>query len=96
MAGLETTDAMFDLRMSEDAKPLFESVKTFVEKEVEPVTREFFELLALLPDVGSRVAWLDVIGVERRVHGNNLTHDQGQLMANIFAVLKSRLDRGRQ
>jgi acyl-CoA dehydrogenase len=35
---------MFDLRMSEGAKPLFEAVKTFVEKEVEPVTLEFHEL----------------------------------------------------
>ncbi len=44
MAGLETTDEMFDLRMSEGAKPLFEQVKTFIEKEVDPVTAEFFEL----------------------------------------------------
>ena len=44
MAGLETTDEMFDLRMSEGAKPLFEQVKAFIQKEVEPVTREFFQL----------------------------------------------------
>ena len=44
MAGLETTDAMFDLRMSEGAKPLFEKVKAFIQNEVNPITREFYEL----------------------------------------------------
>jgi acyl-CoA dehydrogenase len=44
MPGLETTDAMFDLRMSDDAKPLFEKVKTFIAEEVEPITTQFFAL----------------------------------------------------
>ncbi|MGH9885023.1 MAG: acyl-CoA dehydrogenase family protein, partial [bacterium] len=44
MAGLETTDEMFDLRMSESAKPLLARVKDFVKKEVEPITAEFFRL----------------------------------------------------
>ena len=44
MPGLETTDEMFDLRMSEGAKPLFEQVVAFVAAEVEPNTREFFRL----------------------------------------------------
>ena len=44
MAGLETHEEMFDLRMSEGAKPLFEKVKAFVREEVEPITREFFQL----------------------------------------------------
>ena len=44
MAGLESTDSMFDLRMSEGAKSLFEQVKAFIEKEVEPVTHEFHAL----------------------------------------------------
>jgi acyl-CoA dehydrogenase len=44
MPGLETTDAMFDLRMSDDAKPLFERVKTFIAEEVEPITTQFFAL----------------------------------------------------
>ncbi|MAE95398.1 MAG: acyl-CoA dehydrogenase [Deltaproteobacteria bacterium] len=35
---------MFDLRMSEGAKPLFEQVKTFVKEEVEPVTVDFYRL----------------------------------------------------
>ena len=44
MAGLVNHDEMFDLRMSEGAKTLFEQVKTFVSKEVEPVTMEFHRL----------------------------------------------------
>jgi len=44
MPGLETTDEMFDLRMSESARPLLEKVKTFIKEEVEPVTLEFFQL----------------------------------------------------
>ena len=44
MAGLETTDEMFDLRMSEGVKPLFEKVKTFITEEVEPITLEFYQL----------------------------------------------------
>jgi len=44
MPGLETTDEMFDLRMSEGAKPLFDRVKGFIRAEVEPVTLEFFHL----------------------------------------------------
>ena len=44
MPGLETTDEMFDLRMSESARPLLDKVKTFIREEVEPVTLEFFHL----------------------------------------------------
>ena len=44
MPGLETTDEMLDLRMSEGAKPLFEQVKEFIKKEVEPITLEFYRL----------------------------------------------------
>ncbi|MFP6605807.1 MAG: acyl-CoA dehydrogenase family protein [Myxococcota bacterium] len=35
---------MFDLRMSEGAKPLFEKVKAFIREEVEPITLEFHQL----------------------------------------------------
>ncbi|MEE2672464.1 MAG: acyl-CoA dehydrogenase family protein [Myxococcota bacterium] len=35
---------MFDLRMSESAKPLFEKVKAFIREEVEPITLEFHQL----------------------------------------------------
>ncbi len=44
MPGLETTEEMFDLRMSEGAKPLFEKVKAFIKEEVEPITLEFHQL----------------------------------------------------
>jgi acyl-CoA dehydrogenase len=44
MPGLETTDEMFDLRMSEGARPLLAQVTTFIADEVEPVTAEFFRL----------------------------------------------------
>ena len=35
---------MYDLRMSERARPLFDSVKTFIAEEIEPNTHEFFRL----------------------------------------------------
>src|SRR5262249_49280341 len=44
VAGLETNDEMFDLRMSEGAKPLLAKVKEFVKKEVDPITYEFYRL----------------------------------------------------
>ncbi|NOX30097.1 MAG: acyl-CoA dehydrogenase [Actinobacteria bacterium] len=44
MAGLESTVEMYDLRMSDAARPLYEQVKKFVADEVEPITEEFFRL----------------------------------------------------
>ena len=44
MAGLESTPEMFDLRMSEDVRPLYEKVKKFIAEEVNPVSEEFFRL----------------------------------------------------
>jgi acyl-CoA dehydrogenase len=44
MPGLESTPDMNDLRMSEEARPLFDRVKEFIRDEVEPVTAEFFRL----------------------------------------------------
>ena len=44
MAGLESTVDMFDLRMSEGARPLYEKVKKFIAEEIEPNTAEFFRL----------------------------------------------------
>lgn len=54
MPGLETKEEMFDLRMSEGARPLYEKVKAFVREEVEPITREFFQLGA---DRSERWSW---------------------------------------
>ena len=44
MAGLESTPDMYDLRMSEGVRPLYDSVKKFIYTEVEPITAEFFRL----------------------------------------------------
>ncbi len=44
MTGLPTTDGMFDLRISDGAKPLFEQVKAFIAEEVEPITKQFHAL----------------------------------------------------
>ena len=39
---LPSTDAMFDLRMSAEARPLLDEVRAFVAEHVEPMTDEFF------------------------------------------------------
>jgi acyl-CoA dehydrogenase len=44
MTALPSTVDMYDLRMSEKAKPLFEAVKKFIADEVEPHTEEYFRL----------------------------------------------------
>jgi acyl-CoA dehydrogenase len=44
MPGLESTIDMFDLRMSDEARPLYEKVKAFIADEVEPITAEFYAL----------------------------------------------------
>jgi acyl-CoA dehydrogenase len=44
MPGLETTEAMFDLRMSEEAKPLFDQVRAFIAAEIDPITSHFYAL----------------------------------------------------
>ncbi len=44
MSGLVTTDEMYDLRMSEKARPLLQRVKAFVEEEVAPMSEEFIRL----------------------------------------------------
>lgn len=58
-------------------------------------TGEFFDMLARLPEVSARVAYVDVVGVVRRVHGSNLTYDRESQQANLFGSLKRRIDRGR-
>ena len=42
MAGLESTPDMYDLRMSEGVRPLYDAVKKFIFTEVEPITAEFY------------------------------------------------------
>jgi acyl-CoA dehydrogenase len=44
MPGLESTIDMFDLRMSDEARPLYDRVTAFIADEVEPITAEFYAL----------------------------------------------------
>jgi len=44
MTALPSTPEMYDLRMSESARPLFDAVTAFIAEEVEPHTQEFFRL----------------------------------------------------
>jgi acyl-CoA dehydrogenase len=50
MAALESTVDMYDLRMSEGVRPLYEKVKTFIAEEVQPMSEKFFELGATRED----------------------------------------------
>ncbi len=44
MPALESTVDMYDLRMSDGVRPLYEKVKTFIREEVTPMSEEFFRL----------------------------------------------------
>ncbi|MEM9041123.1 MAG: acyl-CoA dehydrogenase family protein [Actinomycetota bacterium] len=44
MPTLDSTPDMWDLRMSEGVRPLYEQVKAFIRDEVEPMSREYFAL----------------------------------------------------
>jgi acyl-CoA dehydrogenase len=44
MTALPSTPEMFDLRMSEKVRPLYDAVKKFIADEIEPKTEEFFRL----------------------------------------------------
>ena len=41
---MEPTVDMYDLRMSEGVRPLYDAVKTFIREEVQPMSVEFFKL----------------------------------------------------
>ena len=41
---------MYDLRMSEEVRPLYEKVKAFIAEEVQPMSEKFFELGATRED----------------------------------------------
>ncbi len=42
MPALDSTPEMYDLRMSEGVRPLYDAVKKFIVTEVEPITPEFY------------------------------------------------------
>jgi acyl-CoA dehydrogenase len=44
MTALESTPDMYDLRMSDGVRPLYDAVKKFIYTEVDPVSPEFFRL----------------------------------------------------
>ena len=44
MPGLESTPEMYDLRMSEENRPLYDRVVKFVKDEVQPITDQFYQL----------------------------------------------------
>ncbi|MGA1345797.1 MAG: acyl-CoA dehydrogenase family protein [Ilumatobacteraceae bacterium] len=44
MTALPSTPEMYDLRMSEKVRPLYDAVKKFIADEIEPKTEEFFRL----------------------------------------------------
>ena len=44
MPGMESTPEMFDLRMSEASRPLFDAVTKFVREEIDPVTAKYHQL----------------------------------------------------
>ncbi len=100
MAGLETTEEMFDLRMSEGAKPLFEKVKAFITEEVEPITLEFHQLGENRPE---RWAWapgqLELLdGVKAKAKANDLWNfflpddETGQGLKNLdYAYIAAEL-----
>ena len=74
MPGLESSEEMFDLRMSKGAKPLFEKVKAFIREEVEPITLEFHQLGV---DRAERWSWapgqLELLdGVKAKAKANDL------------------------
>ncbi|MDG2334428.1 MAG: acyl-CoA dehydrogenase family protein [Myxococcota bacterium] len=100
MAGLETVDEMFDLRMSEGAKPLFEKVKAFIRDEVQPITLEFFQLGADREDPWSwapgQLELLDGVKAKARAQGlwNFFLPDDatGQGLSNLdYAYIATEL-----
>jgi acyl-CoA dehydrogenase len=91
---------MFDLRMSEGAKPLFEKVSAFVRNEVEPITAEFFRLGAKREDPWSwapgQLELLDSVKAKAKAQGlwNFFLPDanSGEGLSNLdYAYIASEL-----
>jgi acyl-CoA dehydrogenase len=102
MPGLETTDEMFDLRMSEGAKPLLEKVKAFVREEVDPKTLRFYQLGEGRPE---RWSWgpgqLELLdGIKAKAKANGLWNfflpdaETGEGLKNLdYAYIAAELGR---
>lgn len=59
-------------------------------------TGEFFNLLSRLPDQNTRTSFLKVLGVERRIHGSNLTYEIDALSENMLRSLRHRIEQRRR
>ena len=59
-------------------------------------TGEFFNLLSRLPDQNIRTSFLKVLGVERRIHGSNLTYEIDALSENMLRSLRHRIEQRRR
>nr|MDJ0869723.1 acyl-CoA dehydrogenase family protein [Myxococcota bacterium] len=102
MAGLETTEEMNDLRMSQEVRPLYEKVVAFIREEVEPVTHEFFRLGE---DRTDRWSWapgqLELLdGLKAKAKANDLWNfflpddETGQGLSNLdYAYIAAQLGR---
>jgi acyl-CoA dehydrogenase len=100
MPGLENPDELFDLRMSDGAKPLLAKVQAFVRDEVEPVTARFF---ALGEGRAERWSWapgqLELLdGLKRKAKANGLWNfflpdaETGHGLANLdYAYIAAEL-----
>jgi acyl-CoA dehydrogenase len=91
---------MYDLAMSEEAKPLLEQVKTFIADEVEPITEEYFRLGAEREDRWSfapgQLELLD--GAKAKAKANGLWNfflpnaETGQGLSNLdYAYIAAEL-----
>jgi len=100
MTGLTRTPDMYDLAMSEDARPLFDGVVAFIADEVDPVTEEFYRLGELRAD---RWSWapgqLDLLdGLKAKAKGAGLWNfflpdaETGEGLANLdYAYIAAEL-----
>jgi acyl-CoA dehydrogenase len=102
MPGLETTPEMFDLRMSEGARALYDKVVAFIKEEVEPITLEFYQLGEKRTD---RWSWapgqLELLdGVKAKAKANDLWNfflpdaETGEGLSNLdYAYIAAELGR---
>jgi hypothetical protein len=57
---------------------------------------EGLQWLSRMRDAGIGIDVLDVVCVERRIHGNNLSYQRAGLQHNMLRSLKARIDRNRR
>ena len=68
---------MYDLRMSEEVRPLYEKVKAFIAEEVQPMSEKFFELGATRDDAAGAVSdAAESVGVDQGEGGDDEAGEQ--------------------